>query len=111
MRILTHRQKDIMAKKVIDDWCDFGLAFTDKGKYPREAFYAFFKSAWAYAEATRRHRLIHRNVAHIINGLTETIECGRKRVPDKIIYDADRLECLFFCGYDPHFDGFEPPGL
>jgi hypothetical protein len=25
--------------------------------------------------------------------------------------EADRLECLFFGGFDPHFEGDEPPGL
>ena len=38
-------------------------------------------------------------------------EVERKRVPGKVLYEADRLECLFFAGYDPHFEGDEPPGL
>jgi hypothetical protein len=25
--------------------------------------------------------------------------------------EAQRLECLLFIGYDPFFDGDEPPGL
>ena len=33
------------------------------------------------------------------------------RVPGLRCRDAKRLECLLFLGYDPHFDGDEPPGL
>jgi len=32
-------------------------------------------------------------------------------VPDEVLLEAERLECLLFSGYDPHFDGDEPPGL
>jgi hypothetical protein len=31
--------------------------------------------------------------------------------PGKVLSEADRLECLFFGGFDPHFEGEEPPGL
>ena len=31
------------------------------------------------------------------------------RVPGEILYEADRLESLFFAGYDPHFERDEPP--
>ena len=46
-----------------------------------------------------------------INGLTEFLRLERKRVPGRILSEADRLECLFFGGFDPHFEGDEPPGL
>jgi hypothetical protein len=46
-----------------------------------------------------------------LNGLTQSLELERKRVPGEILYEADRLESLFFAGYDPHFEGDEPPGL
>jgi hypothetical protein len=35
----------------------------------------------------------------------------RKRVPADVLRDAERLECLLFSGYDPYFEGYEPPGL
>jgi hypothetical protein len=97
--------------KVVDDLYDFQDALMEKGKYPKEKFNAFFHSAWTYAEGTRRQRLIHREVAKIINGLVEKLEQERKRVPGQALYDADRLDCLFFCGYDPHFESDEPRGL
>jgi hypothetical protein len=111
MRTITHVEKDALAQKVLDDWLDFQVEISPKKPYPREKFYAFFHSAWRYAEVTRRHRLIHGKIVGIMNGLVEGMQVERKRFPGKILYDADRLETLFFCGYDPHFEGDEPPGL
>ena len=31
--------------------------------------------------------------------------------PGNILFEADRLECQLFCGYDPKFDGDESPDL
>ena len=45
------------------------------------------------------------------SGLREYLTIERKRVPGGILYEADRLETRFFSGYDPHFEGDEPPGL
>jgi hypothetical protein len=111
MKIITHKEKDVLAQKVVEAWIDFECKCRRGKPYPREEFYAFFNLAWAYAEITRRHRLIHRKVVGIMNGLVEGLEAERKRIPGKILYDADRLESLFFCGYDPYFEGDEPPGL
>jgi hypothetical protein len=103
--------KATLAKSVVDDWCIFQDALTDKRRYPKEKFDAFLRSAWTYAEATRNDRLIHRDAAAIINGLVEQLRLERKRVPGQVLDEADRLECLFFCGYDPRFEGDESPGL
>ena len=46
-----------------------------------------------------------------INGLTDFLRAERKRVPRDVLWEAERLECLVFSGYDPHFDGDEPPGF
>jgi hypothetical protein len=35
----------------------------------------------------------------------------RKRIPGNVLFEADRLECQLFGGYDPKFDGDEPLGL
>jgi hypothetical protein len=43
--------------------------------------------------------------------LREFLEVERKRIPGDILFEADRLECRLFAGYDPNFDGDEPPGL
>jgi hypothetical protein len=50
-------------------------------------------------------------VVRVINGLTDFLTCERKRVPEKVVWDAQRLESLVFSGYDSDFEGFEPPGL
>jgi hypothetical protein len=36
---------------------------------------------------------------------------GEKASAGRILSEADRLECLFFGGFDPHFVGDEHPGL
>ncbi|MGC4066348.1 MAG: hypothetical protein QM784_17300 [Polyangiaceae bacterium] len=65
----------------------------------------------AYANATANDELIHRSVVQSVHGLRAYLEVERKRIPDNILYDADRLETILFAGYDPYFEGDEPPGL
>ncbi len=104
-------EKDALANAVVELWIDFQLALGDKRRYPRAQFDNFLRSAWTYAERTRHDKLVHREVVSAVNGLVDFLGCERKRVPEKVIYDAERLECLLFSGYDPHFEGDEPPGL
>ena len=80
-------------------------------KYPAAEFMAFAKSARRYAQTIGRDALIHREVVNAVNGLVEFLSVERQRVPDEVASEADRLESLFFSGYDPHFEGDEPPGL
>ena len=83
----------------------------DKRRYPREAFKRLFTAVVAYAEATAKDELIHRSVVQSVHGLRVYLEVERKRIPNNIPYDADRLETILFAGYDPYFEGDEPPGL
>jgi len=96
----------------MERWADFqeGLT-TNKQRYPIKQFKAFWVTAKRYAELTRSDPLIHRSVAGAVNGLADFLEAERKRVPGDVLRDADRPECLLFGGYDPHFEGDEPPGL
>ncbi len=64
-----------------------------------------------YAELTKNDPLLHRRVVSEINGLREYLQIERKRVPGSVLADADRLESMLFSGYDPDFEGDEPPGL
>jgi len=64
-----------------------------------------------YVQVVGKDRLIHREVVGAINGLVDFLRVERKRIPDNILAEADRLETLVFGGYDPHFEGDEPPGL
>ena len=105
-------EKDQLAAEAMECWVDFqqGLS-SDKRKYPIQQFKAFWAVTKRYAELTKSNPLIHRSVAEAVNGLTDFLEVERKRVPDQVLRDAERLECLLFCGYDPYFEGNEPPGL
>jgi hypothetical protein len=105
-------EKDRLAAEAMKCWADFqdGLS-SDKRKYPIQQFKAFWAATKLYAELTRSDPLIHRSVAGAVNGLADFLEVERKRVPDHVLRDAERLECLLFSGYDPHFEGDEPPGL
>ena len=109
---MDNPEKNRVAKTVVDRWCSFHEALGGtKRKYPTREFLSFAEAARSYIDLTRRDQLIHRDVANAINGLTEFLRLERKRVPGKILSEADRLECLFFGGFDPHFEGDEPPGL
>jgi hypothetical protein len=43
--------------------------------------------------------------------MTDYLMCERKRVPEEVVVEAQRLESLVFAGYDSYFEGDEPPGL
>jgi hypothetical protein len=105
-------EKNRTAAEAMERWVDFqdGLS-SGKRKYPIQQFKAFWAVAKRCAELTRSDPLIHRSVAGAVNGLADFLEVERKRVPDHVLRDAERLECLLFRGYDQHFEGDEPPGL
>jgi hypothetical protein len=104
--------KDRLASTVVDRWCSFQDALTrSRRKYPLQEFLSFADAVRRYIDLTRRDQLVHREVASAVNALTEFLRLERKRVPSRILFEAERLECLFFRGYDPHFEGDEPPGL
>ena len=104
-------EKDRLAEEVEDRWADFQDGLSNKRRYPVEQFRAFWDGGKRYAELAKNDPLIHRKVVAAINGLREFLEVERKRIPGTIIADADRLESLLFSGYDPYFEGDEPPGL
>jgi hypothetical protein len=60
---------------------------------------------------TKDDTKIHKSVVNSVNGLRDFIRLERKSIPGDIVFQADRLECLLFAGYDPSFEGDEPPGL
>jgi hypothetical protein len=105
-------EMDRLATEAMQCWADFqeGLS-SEKQKYPLQLFRTFWAVTKRYAELTRSDPLIHRSVASTVNGLVDFLESERKRVPGDVLRDAERLECLLFSGYDPHFEGDEPPGL
>jgi hypothetical protein len=82
-----------------------------KGKYAAQEFKKLAQAVRSYIEQSRDEPLVHRKVVQVVNGLTDSIKEGRDGIPNEVIEEADRLECLMFAGYDPHFDADEPPGL
>ena len=101
-------EKDRAANDVVGQRATFDL---DKRKYPVQEFMVFVQAARRYIEITQDQALIHRSVARAVNGLREYLAVERKRVPGDVLFEADRLECQLFSGYDPFFEGDEPPRL
>ena len=109
---MSSPEKDRLAAEAMQCWADFPERFSsDKRKYPVQQFRAFWAVTIRYAELTRSDPLIHRSVAGAVNGLLDFLGTERKCVPSDVLRDAERLEFLFFSGYDPHFEGDEPAGL
>ena len=108
---MVDSQQDRLAKEVVELSISFKMALSNKHKYPMAEFKSFVAVAKRYVEALGENPLIHREVVSAISGLREFLETERKQVPGEVLYEADRLECLFFAGYDPHFEEDEPPCL
>ena len=104
-------EKDRLAQQVADLRITFDMALSDKRKYPVPEFNAFVEAGRRYIKITADDPLVHKSVVRAVNGLREFLQVERKRIPEKILFEADRLECQFFASYDPSFDGDEPPGL
>jgi hypothetical protein len=102
---------DKLAREVMQAHASFEERLHGKGRFPRELFQAFFDAVVRYVTATADEPMIHRNVAGVVTSLREVLELKSLRAPGKAIADADRLHCMLFAGYDPHFEGDEPPGL
>ena len=105
-------EKDRLAALVVDEHYAFEQALRATRKtYPTREFQLFAEAVREYIDATRLDKKIHRDVVKTVNGLVDYLRVERKRVPGEVLFEADRLECLLFLGYDPHFEGDEPPGL
>ena len=108
---MAESEKDRLAREAADLKIAFDLALSNKRKYPVSEFNAFVEGVRRYIKITEGDQMIHKSVAQAVNGLREFLEVERKRIPGNILFEADRLECQLFAGYDPAFDGDEPPGL
>jgi hypothetical protein len=107
----VNSEKDRAAQDVIDAKADFEMALSNKRRYPVDEPRTFVRAVRRYIGLTAGDTLIHRNVAGEISGLADYLKLERKRVPGNVLVEADRLHCLLFSGYDPYFEGDEPPGL
>lgn len=104
--------KDRLASQVLERLIDFEMALSErKRKYPAQEFFDFASAARQYIDLTRKDQLVRRDVAVALKDLAACLELRRKGAPDAVVLEAHRLESLFFDGYDPYFEGDEPPGL
>ena len=94
---MVDSKQDRLAKDVVELSISFKMALSNKRKYPIAEFKSFVGAARRYLEALGKDPLIDREVVSAISGLREFLEIERKRVPGEVLYEADRLECLFFC--------------
>jgi hypothetical protein len=109
---MDNSERDRSAAQALDLLCSFEVALSEsKRKYPVQEFFSFANAARRYIDLTRRDQLVRRDVAVALKGLAQSLDARRKRVPERVLLEADRLESLFFDGYDPYFEGDEPPGL
>jgi len=98
-------EKDRLARFVEDRHVDFEQALAgSRRRYPTREFQSFADAVRQYVQATRGDETIHRSVVGAVNGLVEHLRVERKSVLGEVLAEADRLECLVFLGYDPHFD-------
>ena len=96
---------------IVERAADFKIALSNKRKYPVAEFEVFATAVRQYADLIRNDRLTHKKVAQEVHGSTDYLRLERRRIPEGILAEADSLECLVFAGYDPYFEGDEPPGL
>jgi hypothetical protein len=109
--MMQESAKDRAAREVVELKVSFEMALSSKRKYPAEEFCAFVQSVRRYIELTKHDAVMHKSVAEAVHGLREFIQVERRRIPQDVVFEADRLECQLFAGYDPGFEGEEPPGL
>jgi len=109
---IADSDKDHLAGNVEERWLDFQGALSEGGKpYPTREFKFFAQAVRNYIAQTATDHLVHRNVVNVMNGLSDSLKARGKQIPGEVLTEADRLECLMFAGYDPNFEGDEPPGL
>ena len=109
--MMPESAKDRAAREVVELKVSFEMALSSKRNYPAEEFSAFVQSVRRYIELTKHDAKMHKSVAEAVHGLREFIQVERSRIPKDVVFEADRLECQLFAGYDPSFEGEEPPGL
>jgi hypothetical protein len=108
---MPRSEKDRLAAEFQERWIDFQMTLSDKRKYPVQQFRLACEIGRRYAEMTKKDAMIHRVVVSAVNGMADYLRCERKKVPEEVMFKAQRLQALVFLVYDPYFEGDEPPGL
>ncbi|MBV8864931.1 MAG: hypothetical protein JO210_05965 [Acidobacteriaceae bacterium] len=101
-----------LASLLLRHYEEFDTALLDqKRRYPITEFRAFAQTAHRYLNGRQGDSFVRMDIVRLFYHLAETLQSERKRIPAEVLWEAERLECLLFAGYDPHFKGDEPPGL
>ncbi len=100
-----------LAEDILEKWGAFQHALAGRGSFPINEVNGFSELVWAYLKLTKDDGLVNREIARVLHELESDLQLSDREVPSEILYEADRLERLFFAGYDPYFEGDEPPGL
>ena len=105
-------EKNRAAEAVENRWAAFETAArSKKRKYPLAEFRDFVSAARRYIEMTKDDPLIHRSVACSLNDLRWHLDMENGPIPGEVLFETDRLESQLYAGYDPYFEGDEPPEL
>lgn len=108
---MTSSKFDTLAQRVLDCRAEFDAQLHGSKRFPLEEFDRLWDAVSGYAAVIDERNLIHRAVAREISGIREYLELASVDTPSEVLARADRMECILFSGYDPYFDGDEPPGL
>ena len=88
---MPNSEKNRLAKAALDRWISFQDSRAGgKRRYPLEHFVSFADVARRYIGATRQDQFVRRDIANAMNGLTEFLRLERKRVPGRVLSEADR---------------------
>lgn len=101
---------DRLAEQAVDSYCAFAETLAGLGPYPQAQFYVFAEADRRYPASIEGSPLVHRNIVRVVNGLREYLAVERKRVQAGPCTRPIAWRQMFFSGYDPHFEGDEPPG-
>jgi len=101
---------DALADQVLAARAEFDARLTGKrSRFPSEELRTLFEAVQKYCAAMEGLDWLHRDVASEISGLREFLQWEKFKSSGEALALADRMECMLFAGYDPYFDGVEPP--
>ncbi|MFH0729549.1 MAG: hypothetical protein V2B19_24815 [Pseudomonadota bacterium] len=109
---MDRKKLNTLAEKIVDAKVLFDSKLHSKRrKFPAAEFNLLFDAVVSYTNCLGDENLLHRNVAREISGIREFLQLQEFKTPGSVLAKADRMETMVFSGYDPYFEGAEPPGL
>jgi hypothetical protein len=101
---------DALANRVLEIHAEFDARLHGKQRgFPDQELRRLFESVQQYCAGMEGLDWLHPEVARAFSGLREYLQLEKFKSPGEALALADRMECMLFAGYDPFFDGAEPP--